>query len=39
LSGEGGEAVGSTPEEFAAYLKAEMASSAKLVKIAKLRAE
>ena len=39
LSGEGGEAVGSSPEEFAAYLKAEMASSAKLVKIAKLRAE
>jgi tripartite-type tricarboxylate transporter receptor subunit TctC len=39
MSGEGGEAVGSTPEEFAEYLKAEMASSAKLVKIANLRAE
>jgi tripartite-type tricarboxylate transporter receptor subunit TctC len=39
LSGEGGEAVGSTPEEFAAYLKTEMESSAKLVKIANLRAE
>ena len=39
LSGEGGEAVGSTPEEFAEYLKTEMASSARLVKIAKLRAE
>ncbi len=39
LSGEGGEAIGSTPEEFAEYLKAEMASSAKLVRIANLRAE
>jgi tripartite-type tricarboxylate transporter receptor subunit TctC len=39
MSGEGGEAVGSTPEEFAEYLKAEMASSAKLVNIANLRAE
>ena len=39
LSGEGGEAAGSTPEEFAAYLKAEMATSARLVKITKLRAE
>ena len=39
LSGEGGEAVGSTPEEFAEYLKAELASSARLVKIANLRAE
>ena len=39
LRGEGGEAVGSTPEEFAEYLKTEMASSARLVKIANLRAE
>ena len=39
LSSEGGEAVGSTPEEFAAYLKTELAAAVKLVKIANLRAE
>ena len=39
LKSEGGESIGSTPEEFADYLKIEMASSAKLVKIANLRAE
>ena len=39
MSGEGGEAVGSTPEEFSEYLKTEMISSAKLVKIANLHVE
>ena len=39
LSSEGGEAVGSSPEEFAAYLKTELAAAVKLVKIANLRAE
>jgi tripartite-type tricarboxylate transporter receptor subunit TctC len=39
LTGEGGEVVGSTPEEFASYIKSELASSAKLVKSAHVRAE
>lgn len=37
LTGEGGDVVGSTPEEFAAYIKSELASSAKLVKSANVR--
>lgn len=39
LTGEGGEVVGSTPEEFASYLKTELVNSAKLVKMANVRAE
>ncbi len=37
LTGEGGEVVGSTPEEFANYIKSELASSAKLVKSVHVR--
>lgn len=37
LTGEGGDVVGSTPEEFHAYIKSELASSAKLVKSANVR--
>ncbi len=39
LTGEGGEVVGSTPEEFAAYLKTELVNSAKLVKMANVHAD
>lgn len=39
LTGEGGEVVGSTPEEFSSYIKSELASSAKLVKSVHVRAE
>ena len=39
LTGEGGDVVGSTAEEFARYLKSELASSAKLVKSASVRAD
>jgi tripartite-type tricarboxylate transporter receptor subunit TctC len=39
LNGEGGEVVGSTPEEFAAYIRAELKASAELVKSANLRPE
>lgn len=37
LTGEGGDVVGSTPEEFAAYIKSELVSSAKLVKSANVK--
>ena len=37
LSGEGGEVVGSTAEEFAAFIKSELASSARLVKLANIQ--
>lgn len=37
LTGEGGDVVGSTPEEFAAHIKTELASSAKLVKSANVK--
>ena len=37
LSGEGGEVVGSTAEEFAAFMKTELASSARLVKLANIQ--
>lgn len=37
LTGEGGDIVGSTPEEFAAFIKTELASSAKLVKSANVK--
>ena len=37
LSGEGGEVVGSTTEEFAAFIKTELASSARLVKLANIQ--
>ncbi len=39
LSGEGGEVVGSTPEEFTSFIKTELVSSAKLVKAANVRAQ
>ena len=39
LNGEGGEVVGSSPEEFAAYIRSELKASAELVKSANLRAE
>lgn len=39
LTGEGGQVVGSTPEEFAAYLKTELVNSARLVKMANVRAD
>lgn len=37
LSGEGGEVVGSSAEEFAVFIKSELASSARLVKLANIR--
>ena len=37
LSGEGCEVVGSTTEEFAAFIKTELASSARLVKLANIQ--
>jgi tripartite-type tricarboxylate transporter receptor subunit TctC len=37
LTGEGGDVVGSTPEEFSEYIKSELASSARLVKSANVR--
>lgn len=39
LTGEGGDVVGSSPEEFAAFIKRELVSSAKLVKMAHVKAE
>jgi tripartite-type tricarboxylate transporter receptor subunit TctC len=39
LTGEGGDVVGSSPEEFAAFIKRELVSSAKLVKSAHVKAE
>lgn len=39
LAGEGGEAVGSSPEEFANFIKAELVSSARLVKMANVKAQ
>jgi tripartite-type tricarboxylate transporter receptor subunit TctC len=36
---EGAEPVGSTPEEFGAFIKSEMAKYAKLIKAAGIRAE
>ncbi|OGA51516.1 MAG: hypothetical protein A3G24_16705 [Betaproteobacteria bacterium RIFCSPLOWO2_12_FULL_62_13] len=39
LAAEGGEAVGSTPEEFAAYIKDELKASADLVKLAHIKVE
>jgi tripartite-type tricarboxylate transporter receptor subunit TctC len=39
LTGEGGDVVGSNPEEFAAFIKRELVSSAKLVKTAHVKAE
>jgi tripartite-type tricarboxylate transporter receptor subunit TctC len=39
LKNEGGESIGSTPEEFSNYIKVELINSAKLVKIANLHAD
>jgi tripartite-type tricarboxylate transporter receptor subunit TctC len=39
LTGEGGDVVGSSPEEFAAFIKRELVSSAKLVKAANVKAD
>jgi len=39
LAAEGGEALGSTPEEFAAYIKDELKASADLVKLAHIKVE
>jgi tripartite-type tricarboxylate transporter receptor subunit TctC len=39
LTGEGGDVVGSSPEEFAAFIKRELVSSAALVKSARVKAE
>jgi tripartite-type tricarboxylate transporter receptor subunit TctC len=38
LAGEGSTVVGSTPEQFAAFLKAEMAKAARVVKAAGITA-
>jgi tripartite-type tricarboxylate transporter receptor subunit TctC len=37
LTGEGGDVVGSSPEEFAAFIKRELQSSATLVKAARVK--
>ena len=39
LTGEGGDVVGSTPEEFTAHIKTELVNSAKLVKAAGVKVE
>jgi tripartite-type tricarboxylate transporter receptor subunit TctC len=39
LASEGGESVGSTPDEFAAYIKAELKASADLVRLANVKPE
>jgi tripartite-type tricarboxylate transporter receptor subunit TctC len=39
LSAEGGEPIGNTPEEFARWLKVEIAKWTKVVKEANIRAE
>lgn len=39
LTGEGGDVVGSSPEEFAAFITRELVSSAKLVKAANVKAD
>jgi len=39
LKNEGGESIGSSPEEFSNYIKVELINSAKLVKIANLHAD
>jgi tripartite-type tricarboxylate transporter receptor subunit TctC len=39
LTGEGGDVVGSSPEEFSAFIKRELVSSAKLVKSAHVKAD
>jgi tripartite-type tricarboxylate transporter receptor subunit TctC len=39
LTGEGGDVVGSTPDEFAAYVKTELVNSAKLVNAAGVKAQ
>lgn len=39
LAAEGGETVGSTPEEFAAYIKQELKASADLVKLANVKSD
>lgn len=39
LSGQGAEPVGNTPDEFAAFVKAEVAKWANLVKVAKMKAD
>jgi tripartite-type tricarboxylate transporter receptor subunit TctC len=39
LTGEGGDVVGSSPEEFAAFIRRELVSSAKLVKAARVKAD
>jgi len=39
LTSEGGDVIGSSPEEFVAFIKRELVSSAKLVKAANVKAE